>query len=291
MSITHSMLLTGASGVGKSTLARGALETYGSGLVVLAPGTDEIDSYTGLVGNPNYVFQGFDDMDFDPGNKEWNANGHSDLVKWLKVRYEELKSDVDAGKELRYKVLVVDTESAVARLAYNATLAKFRFDKPPPSISPDGAAFYGFLRVTLESSVRRMRAIRGLGVHWIATAHPVESEVTQIQKTDEDIGKTKIMPDIPGGFKNSLPSFFNVVLNVNIGKKEVKRVGTVKPEVVRVHYAQWAGDAKRVTKCRFGALADKGYIVLPPNAKLAWKAIADPVEAAAERLAKGEIGG
>lgn len=288
MNVTHSVLLTGASGVGKSTIIRGALEAYGSGLIVLAPGTDEIDSYYGLVGKSGYVFQGFDDVEFQPSLKEFKAEGHRELVTWLKARYAELLADKEAGKELRYKVLGVDTISAVARLAYNATLVKFNYSTPPAAKSPDGAAFYGHLRITMESSVRLMRAIRGLGVHWIAAAHPVEGEATEIQKTDEDVGKTKIMPDIPGGLKNSLPSYFNTVINENIGKKEVKGEKG-KAETVRVHYVQWAGDAKRVTKSRLGNLGEKGYIVLPNSARGAWEKIAGAVEAAAERLANGGV--
>lgn len=274
MKLTHSVLLTGASGVGKSTLIRGALEYYGSGLVVLAPGLDEVDSYIGLDG-PNYAFQGFDDVSFQPLLGEFKATGFEDMVRWLGMRYKELKSDVDGGKTLRYQVLGVDTISAVGRLAYNQAMAHFHRTEPPAAKSPDGAAFYSYLRNTLESGVRLLRAIRGLGVHWIAASHPTEAEPTQIQQTGELPGKvSKIMPDLPGGFKNVLPSFFTTVLDVNIDAK-------------KKHTVRWEGDPKRVTKSRLGPLSSDGKIALPDTAKEAWKVIADAVEAAKDKLVQG----
>lgn len=272
MPITHSVLLTGSSGAGKSTLIRGALEHYGSGLVVLAPGTDEIDSYGKLTEDKAFVFKGFDDTLFQPTlGKDWSkATGHVELVSWLKDRYLELKSDVDAGNSPKYAVLGVDTLSAVGRLAYNSTLARFGLSEPPPAIGSSGAPFYSYLRGVLESSVRLMRAIRGLGVHWVVAAHPTEAETTAIQQTEGAKLSSKIMPDLPGGFKNVLPSFFNIVLDVNI-------------DTNGKHFVRWSGDPKRVTKSRFGALASTPKIELPNNAKTAWESIANAIEVAANK--------
>lgn len=270
---TNSILFTGASGAGKSTLLRGALEYYGSGLVVMAPGDDEVDSYIGL-DREKFLFKGFDDVLFHAELKEWAAEGHSDLVKWLKARYLELKADSDAGIELRYKVLAVDTISAIGRLAYNATLAKFKYTEPPPSISPTGASFYGYLRITLESSVRMMRAIRGLGVHWIVASHPTEADVTPIQALGA--AKSKIMPDLPGGLKNVLPSYFTTVLDVGIGTDNK-------------HYLQWAGDPKRVTKSRLGPLSSTGKIQLPVGSKAAWTVLADALDNARKKLGGSNV--
>lgn len=267
---TNSVLLTGASGAGKSTLLRGALESYGSGLIVMAPGDDEVDSYIGLSGD-KYLFKGFDDVLFHAELKEFNATGHSDMVQWLKARYLEVKADVDSGKDPRYKVLAVDTISAIGRLAYNATLAKFKYTEPPPAQSPTGASFYGYLRITLESSVRMMRAIRGLGVHWIVASHPTEADVTPIQALGGS--KSKIMPDLPGGLKNVLPSYFTTVLDVGIGS-------TGK------HYVQWAGDPKRVTKSRLGPLSATGKIELPTGSKAAWETIAVALDKARAKLSE-----
>lgn len=266
---TQSVLLTGASGVGKSTLIRGALEYYGSGMILAAPGTDELDSYLGLEGS-SFAMKGFDDPLFHPQLKEFNATGHADMVKWLREKYVELKSDADANKPLRYAVLGVDTLSAVGRLAYNATLAHFKLTEPPAAIGSSGAPFYSYLRITLESGVRVMRAIRGLGVHWIVASHPTEADATQIQRTADQI-KSKVMPDIPGGFKNQLPSFFTTVLEVNIDAK-------------KQHYVRWSGDPNKVTKSRLGKLSDTGSIPLPNGSKAAWETVATAVNGAMQRL-------
>lgn len=274
MTLTQSILLTGASGAGKSTLIRGALEYYGSGLVLLAPGMDEGDSYIGLEG-PNYVFGGFDDILFHPELKEFNATGHADMVKWLQEMYKLLKSDVDAGKAPRYAVLGVDTLSAIGRLAYNATMARFKLTEPPAAIGSSGAPFYSYLRLTLESGVRLMRAIRGLGVHWVVASHPTIAEATAINQS-ESAGKDRIMPDLPGGFKNQLPSFFTTVLDVSIDAK-------------KKHYVRWDGDPKRVTKSRLGVLSPTGRIDLPDGSLASWTAIAKPIEAAMEKLKGGIV--
>jgi energy-coupling factor transporter ATP-binding protein EcfA2 len=268
-----SVLITGASGAGKSTLIRGALLSHGSGAVVLAPGSDEFDSYLGLDG-AKFKFGAFDDVLFQPQSKEFNATGHDEMVKWLKQIYLEVKQDVDSGLPPRYAVLGVDTISAVGRLAYNATLAKFKLTEPPPAIGSSGAPFYSYLRIVLESGVRLMRAIRGCGVHWIVASHPTEAETTAIQQTASAPSSSKIMPDLPGGFKNHLPSYFTTVLNINI-KSQGK------------HYVQWAGDPKRVTKSRLGSLSPDGIISLPSNAQDAWETIAKAIEEAKQKLIKG----
>lgn len=273
--LTHSVLLTGASGAGKSSLIRGALEHYGSGLVVLAPGIDEIDSYIGLVDKPGFVFKGFDDIEYQPTVKGSKATGLDEMTKWLRERYAEVKADVEQGKPPRYAVLGVDTLSAVGRLAYNATLARFNLTEPPPAIGSSGAPFYSYLRIILESSVRVMRGLRGLGVHWIVAAHPTEAEVTAIQQTANAPSGSKILPDLPGGFKNQLPSFFNLVVDVNINNKGE-------------HYVQWAGDQKRVTKSRLGTLDGGGKIILPPKAKDAWGLVDERIQGAMERLVNGK---
>lgn len=275
MKVIHSTLLTGASGVGKSTLIRGALEFYGSGMVLAAPGEDELDSYLGLEGE-NFCFKGFDDILYQPTLKgikdagEWSkATGFSDMVFWLRDRYLELKSDVDAGRSPRYAVLGVDTISAVGRLAYNSTLVKFGLTEPPPAIGASGAPFYSFLRNTLESGVRLMRAIRGLGVHWVVASHPTEAEVTQIQAVDTV--KSKVLPDLPGGFKNYLPSFFSTVLHVGVAQD-------------KKHYVQWGADPKKVTKSRLGSLGPSPTIVLPTDPRAAWEEVSKRVEEAALRM-------
>lgn len=270
--MTHSFLLTGASGTGKSTLIRGALEHYGSGAVVLAPGKDEFDSYVGLQDNPRFKFGDFDDILYQPAlDKSSKATGHTEMLMWLKGVYLDLKSDLDSGKPLRYAVLGIDTLSAVGRLAYNQTLSKFGYTEPPAAIGSSGAPFYSYLRNVLESGVRLMRAIRGLGCHWVVASHPTEAETTAIQQTEGAKLSSKIMPDLPGGFKNYLPSFFSTVLDVNI-------------DVKGKHYVRWAGDPKRVTKSRFGSLGPSPILELPAGAEASWVVVANAVEAAMKRL-------
>jgi len=276
MTSPESVLFTGPSGAGKSTLIRGALEYYGSGIVVLAPGMDERNSYLGLDG-PNYQFGQFDDIDFNPVGKEWVANGFNDAIKWLRERRKELESDIASSRPLRYRVLGVDTISALGRLGYNATLAYFKKDTPPPAQSPDGAAFYSHLRIVLESGARAMRAIRGLGVNWIVASHPTEAEVTAIQQMANAPAKSKIMPDLPGGFKNMFPSYFDTVLDMNIA-------GNGK------RYVMWSGDPKRVTKSRLGALSKDGKIELPSGAKNAWEAVQNTLNDARATLTGGNNG-
>ena len=260
----HNILLTGASGTGKSSLIRGAIEHYGSGALALALGEDELDSYLGL---GNVSIGTFDDPMFFPQYKEFNATGLKDLIEWLKNLYVDLKADVDAGKPPRYSVLGMDTISAVGRLAYNATLSNFKMTEAPPAIGSSGAPFYTYMRVNIESAIRIMRAIKGLGVHWIVASHPTEAETTAIQETKQYSGSSKIMPDLPGGIKNVIPAYFSTVLDINISNKGV-------------HYARWQGDEKRVTKSRLGKLSATGVIDLPEKPLDAWKAIDSAVNKA-----------
>jgi len=274
--VSHNILLTGASGTGKSTLIRGALEHYGSGAVVLAPGKDESDSYIGLLNNPKFRFGDFDDILYQPAlDPKSKATGHTEMITWLKEIYLEVKSDVSANKAPRYAVLGVDTLSAVGRLAYNQTLSKFNLSEPPAAIGSSGAPFYSYLRNVLESGVRLMRAIRGCGVHWVVASHPTEAETTAIQQTEGAKLSSKILPDLPGGFKNYLPSFFSIVLDVNI-------------DVNGKHYVRWGGDPKRVTKSRFGSLGPTPKLELPIGPKESWLTIANAVEAAMAKLTGGE---
>lgn len=277
MALTHSILLTGASGVGKSTLIRGALEHYGSGLIVLAPGRDEYNSYVSLHDNPAFVFGDFDDIMYQPAlDPKSKAEGYTQMVRWLKERFLECQADQSSGKAIRYKVLAVDTMSGIGRLAYNQTLSRFQLSEPPAAIGSSGAPFYSYLRNTLESGVRLMRAIRGLGVHWLMASHPTEAEATQIQLTEGAKISSKIMPDLPGGFKNVLPSYFDIVVDVNIDSNGK-------------HYIRWGGDARRVTKSRFGTLAEKQTkLELPDNALMAWGLVDRSIQQAVNKLTGGE---
>lgn len=257
--IVPSILLTGPSGVGKSTLLRGALLAEGSGAIALAPGLDEANSYYGMLDNPSYVFKGFDDVLYQPALGEHNATAVKELLEWLKKIYAEVSADVAAGKPPRYAVLGIDTiNSAVGRASYNWTMAKFKRTEPPAAQSPDGAAFYGYLRLTQESIFRLMRAIRGLGVMWIVTAHPTEAEVSEILKTEADPSSKKIMPDMPGGFRNVMPAAFDFHFMVGVAVKEEGQGKDKK--LVRKHYLQWLPDPKRPSKSRLPGLSTESRI-------------------------------
>lgn len=266
--LTHSILLTGPSGAGKSTFARGALVAAGSGMVLASP-LDELDSYYGLEG-PQFNFGWFDDAAYLPSANVGDVGsptGLRDAVRWLRARYLEVKADFDAKLPPRYKVLVLDTVSAFGTLALNTAMAKYGKNEPPPAMSPDGAAFYTYLRQRQEELLRLARAFRGFGVHLIALCHVVETEVkdTAVAKVTE--GATKMnMPAVPGAFRAALPSFFSTVLYAGVmpGK-----------DGSRIHYVQWKADPKRPTKNRFGDL--------DPNDRIRndWTIVSGKIEAAA----------
>lgn len=252
--------------MGKSSLLRGALEYYGSGAVLLAPNS-EGDSYTGLLdkeGTKSYSV--LSDPGFQPELDMWEATGARDSLRWLHSIYVEKK----AKPEL-YPVVIVDTFSNLARLVYNESMAKFKMKEPPPAQSPNGASFYGFMRNRLEGTMRMLHSIRGLGSHLLVASHPKETEVTEIQKTDEGF-KKKVLPDLPGGYKDIFPSEFSVVLGVGIGVKDGKRM----------HYITWAGNPQRVTKSRFGSMGDKNQIILPSKPKEAWELVDSRIQLAAK---------
>ena len=266
--LTHSILLTGPSGAGKSTFARGALVAEGSGLVLASP-LDELDSYYGLE-PPRYVLHSFDDADYLPSeaaDKIGQPTGLRDAVRWLRLRYVEVAEDAKNGKPPRYAVLVLDTVSALGTLATNAAMAKYGRNEPPAAMSPDGAAFYTYLRQRQEEILRLARAFRGFGVHLIALSHVVETDVkeTTVAKMIEGTSRMH-MPAVPGAFRAALPSFFSTVLYAGVvpGK-----------DGGRLHYVQWKADPKRPTKNRFGDLDVNDRI------KNDWLTVTQKIEAAA----------
>lgn len=269
--LIHNILVIGPSGSGKSSLLKSALVHYGSGAVAMAPGMDESNSYASLLERPEYAFAGFDDSEFMPELGEWYALGHKRMLTWLKSVWTAVTDDVRAGKPPRYAVIGGDTMTAAARLGYNATLARYKMETPPAAQSPDGAAFYGYMRSLIESQFRLLRAIRGMGVHLIATGHPKEvSKVGEIAKVD--VGTNKIMPDIPGGVRDIIPSYFDVVFHAGV---------SADAKGGRTHYLQWLPDPKRPTKSRLGKLGPNDKIVLPAP-PMQWPMVAGLIEKAAE---------
>lgn len=264
-------MLTGPSGVGKSSFGRKALEAVGSGLVLASP-NDELDSYLGLE-PPLYQMAAVDDSMYLPsltGDDRGTPTGLRDGVHWLRQRYGEVLKDVAEAKPPRYGVLILDTVSAFGSLATNAAMHKYSWTSPPAAMSPDGAAYYTYLRQRQEELLRLARAFRGHGIHLVALCHVTESEVKETVIAKETIGKTTMnMPAVPGAFRAMLPSFFSTVL-----------YGGVMPgkDGKQVHYVQWKADAKRPTKTRFGSLDTNDKVLND------WLGVTAKIEAAAEKM-------
>jgi energy-coupling factor transporter ATP-binding protein EcfA2 len=270
------VLLLGAPGSGKSTLARQALQAEGSGLIALAPGMDEAASYRQLAGNELYRVRGFDDPEFYPAAGSMKATGYDELLAWLRGVYASLRAAAEKNEPLPYRVLVTDTFNAMSTLAMNKTFVHIGVTEPPPAMSPNGAAFWGYQRQLQEALMRACRAIRGMGLHWIATCHIAEKELkeTAVANPDQMEGKkaSGMVPAISGGFRDVLAAGFDLVLHT----------GVVRPDATKppVHYLQWQPSSKRPTKSRYGALADSGRIAADWRKLRERIAAADAAEAA-----------
>lgn len=255
-----SLAALGPPGSGKSSLARKALLAEGSGVVFLAPGMDEEASYRGFRDNPNYVIRGYDDPEFYPslGLPGLVSTGYDRLLADLRGVYKSLSASPEAE---RPKVLVTDTFNAMCQLAMNKTFAVQRKTEPPPALSPDGASFWGFYRNLQESLMRSCRAIRGCGLHWIATCHVSEKDVKEgvnVANPEQLSIKANLVPAISGGFRDVFAAGFDLVLfaGVQSGGKPAEGQSPKPP----VHYLQWRPDPKRPTKSRYGTLGATGKI-------------------------------
>lgn len=231
-------------------------------MVIAAPGNDELDSYYGL---SNVTSAWFDDL---------GGNGFGEMRSFLQEQLGKAAEAFKAGKEPPFKVAVMDTISGLGQLAMTATLRKFNKETPPAALSPDGAAFYGYIRNLQEQQIALFRAFKGYGVHVIGLTHIGEGEVTDANVAKENEGKVRVYtPLVPGSFKNLLTARFSTVLAAGIGRDKENK---------RVHYLQWKADGKKMSKSRLGDLGETGYIVV--DSKDGWRQVKDAVEAAAEKL-------
>lgn len=274
LDVAHSILLIGPTGSGKSYFAHSALRSLGSGAIVLSPGRDEENSYFDLLRNPRYVFEGFDDPEYQPIIGDKVAKGYKALLNWMK----KLNAGIADGSIPKPAALVVDTASAIGRLAYNQTMAKFSYDEPPAAQSPNGAAFYGYLRLAQESFWRLASSVKGQGVHLIALAHPKEVEGVSDAAVPSDValGK-KLMVDLPGAFRDALPGRFDMVF-ANLVESETVLKDGKEVGKRRVWRLQHVPSNRRPTKSRWGNLGK----ALPNT----WPELMARIEKAAEERMK-----
>lgn len=254
--IPLSILLLGAPGSGKSTLARQGLQAEGSGLIALAPGTEEIASYRQLIDNPLYRIRGFDDNEFYPSAGSMVATGYDEALAWLRGVAKAVREAQEKGEPLPYKMLVTDTFNSFSTLAMNKTLVHLGITEPPPAMSPTGAAFWGYQRNLQEQLMRACRTIKGLGLHWVATCHIAEKEMKETAVANPEVvegaKKSGMVPAISGGFRDTMSGGFDIVLHCGVARPD--------PSKAPVHFLQWQPSAKRPTKSRYGNLATQGRI-------------------------------
>jgi hypothetical protein len=259
----HAVGVFGPSNSGKSSFLRGVLEAEGSGVVALAPGTDELNSYTSLFSNAalkaelekdeggvvhlvnseKLLFIPFDDSEFLPSLGEFKAEGYKRLINFLRLVLRRTKQEVLAGGEPPWKVLGLDTFTGVGGLAENIQLAKLKAKDPPKALSPDGAMYYGGYKIRMREVCTLCQAIRGYGVHWVATGHVIEKEVSDTSTAAAKISMEQQMPMFVGQFREEAAQKFDLMLHSGIDSSGK-------------HYLLWKPDMSRATKSRFGDLAE-----------------------------------
>ena len=258
----YSVLIVGPSGSGKSSILRTALQHEEGGAVVMAPGSDELNSYTEMhdeaempvwqrddagrvtqveVPHARYLFAPIEETDFAPSiQAKPQANAHRDVLHTLGAIYKATLQSVSTGDAPPWPVLGLDTFSSMNDFAHNEMMAKLRLSEPPPAISPEGSSYFGGISRCLNEIARKSRAIKGLGVHWIATAHVKERESSPTYAADEKAGKTQQMPLFTGAFREAVPAIFDLVIYTYVRGGE--------------HFALWKPDSRRAAKSRLGDL-------------------------------------
>lgn len=272
MPLGRTALVQGPFGSGKSTVGRTALKHWGSGIVLTAPGDEEINSYTEYVGREGYVIRGFNDEDFLPSIGMWKADGHKKLLRMLhglvmQCRWdlgllssatEELRADYEKrfGEprgEVRYKGLVLDTISGVGVLAVSAMQSATQTVDAPPAQHPDGARYYLGIASKMEEVMRMLDALKGYGMDIIACSHVREKSVPDTSMAELNEKKAWV-PAIVGGFRDLLPRAFDVTFFSGIAKGESLVDGHNNPKTPR-YYLRWVTDTKKPAKSRVGPLA------------------------------------
>jgi hypothetical protein len=247
-----SAMLMGPSGSGKSTFARNCLKALGSGLVILAPGVDELASYEEFIGNEAYELIPVDN---------------------LKKLDGFLRTAAGAAGELKHACLVFDTISGLDQVIRQSKLKDMGLTDPPKARSDKGGEFYQGLQYAWERFMHRARVMRGRGAHVIGLCHTKMRPVTDTTMTGTGLEPEEIpQPMLVGSARDFVPAAFDLVLHTSV----VNDGGTPG------YMAQWASDKNKVTKSRFGPLHEKQKHIRLPDGPEAWGNIRDAIEAAKE---------
>lgn len=218
-------LLLGPSGTGKSHMLLSALEHYGSGAIVLAPGMDEVQSYAPLfssmeevkwnedgsvvIPDSPYVAVPVDDESFFPDLANVKDRGKPEGLSKAIVALRAL-AEIQRT-ERRYKVLGVDTFTGINDLSINSALKKCGLTEPPAARSQDGAAFYGNLAMGLNQFARACRPLKAHGAHWICTGHVKIAEVSDTYSGEAKSGRTQATALFTGQFRERVGAMFDIV--------------------------------------------------------------------------------
>lgn len=254
-----SYLFQGPAGAGKSTLLRDAVRQHGSGFLILAPGYDEYVSYKPLVTNNdvNVEIIGLDDAEFDP-----DSGATTTTTRY----YSLVKQAISDRIWERYKVLGVDTLTSILDFVYVDTMRLTNMKEIPKAKSPEGALFYSTLFRSSMKVMQPLRFLKGKGMHLICNAHVKTVESTDQSAIAEMATQNNFMPMVSGGFRDRLPSFFDICCHVG-----VERNGE--------HKIYWKTSLKRPARSRVGDLTEDGE-PLPAD----WQTLERAAEAALAKL-------
>lgn len=253
----HAVLVIGPSGSGKSSFARDALLEEGSGVIALAPGVDEVASYGEFKGEEGYEMESF--------------SSPSKTVAWLEAAYKKNLEHYVKNGEALHKLLITDTLSGYDQIIRGAVCKKMTITEPPKARSSAGADFYLGIQYRWERILAPCRALRGLGLHWIALSHTktrVADEET-MQGTGLEAAEI-VQPLVTGSTRASLPGAFDLVFHSSIENVNQQTVFALRCK----------GDPTKVTKSRFGDLAEGAMV------KNYWKPVVELIDKAIAKRKK-----
>ncbi|KKK55304.1 hypothetical protein LCGC14_3075890 [marine sediment metagenome] len=235
--VGHAVFCLGPSGTGKSSFARSAMLYEGSGLILSAPGVDEFASYEMFKGELGYKLHAMGKV--------------AEAQKWLLETFKLSKAHLaEHGKPL-FKVLTYDTLSGIDQQIRQGRLKTSYGGIPPKARTGDGADFYMGVQYDWERLMSLGRAHRGLGTHFIGLCHGKIRPKTETEmiSTGTEAGDI-VTPMLTGTSREAIPGAFDLCVHTTI--KMVK--GEPK------HVMQWKADPTKVTKSRYGSLADNKFI-------------------------------